>query len=488
MATAANAHGGAIHVVCEGPGGALLSCGKDGEIRMWSAALEPVRSHALLTAVAQALPLLTPRADGRPPRLRALDWDDPTGALLVGTAGSELLVVDTTAPTKSRLLGTGHAPPPKRGTMGAVAGGGGGGAVEEADEELGAVRALATAAWLDVAATGGDDAALRLWSVGGRRALLTSSLGAPISALDFARADAKTLAAAAAAVEAAASAALADPAADPAGDPAAEDSAEDFDFVSEPAAAGGGDATLLGVGFGAAPFGWAVLRVAAAGGAATATATEVVRRDGRARVTALRFAPGGAWLAVGSADAQIALVDAAAGWVEVARCAGHSSAITQLDWTDDGYVLRSNCLGHELRFWDVDPDELRASATGEQITLASACRDLRWASFGVTLGWHCQGIYASAADGTGVHGVDRSDDGALLATADAYGQVNLLRYPCVARPPRGGPPNRRSFGAHASAALGCRWVGGGIGGDRLVSIGGLDLCVLQWRRVPAMAV
>ena len=141
---------------------------------------------------------------------------------------------------------------------------------------------------------------------------------------------------------------------------------------------------------------------------------------------------------VGRADAQIALVDAAAGWVEVARCAGHSSAITQLDWTDDGYVLRSNCLGHELRFWDVDPDELRASATGEQITLASACRDLRWASFGVTLGWHCQGIYASAADGTGVHGVDRSDDGALLATADAYGQVNLLRYPCVARPPRGG--------------------------------------------------
>ena len=60
--------------------------------------------------------------------------------------------------------------------------------------------------------------------------------------------------------------------------------------------------------------------------------------------------------------------------------------------------------------------------------------------------------------------------------------------PCVARPPRGGPPNRRSFGAHASAALGCRWVGGAIGGDRLVSIGGLDLCVLQWRRVPAMAV
>ena len=223
---------------------------------------------------------------------------------------------------------------------------------------------------------------------------------------------------------------------------------------------------------------------AAAGGAATATATEVVRRDGRARVTALRFAPGGAWLAVGSADAQIALVDAAAGWVEVARCAGHSSAITQLDWTDDGYVLRSNCLGHELRFWDVDPDELRASATGEQITLASACRDLRWASFGVTLGWHCQGIYASAADGTGVHGVDRSDDGALLATADAYGQVNLslpVRRPPAARrrqPPLvRRPPPPRSAAAGSAAAV-------KTGSSRSAGW----LCVLQWRRVPAMAV
>jgi hypothetical protein len=116
----------------------------------------------------------------------------------------------------------------------------------------------------------------------------------------------------------------------------------------------------------------------------------------------------------------------------VARCAGHSSAITQLDWTDDGYVLRSNCLGHELRFWDVDPDELRASATGEQITLASACRDLRWASFGVTLGWHCQGIYASAADGTGVHGVDRSADGALPA-ARRPAQPPLVRRPRLRR-------------------------------------------------------
>ena len=46
--------------------------------------------------------------------------------------------------------------------------------------------------------------------------------------------------------------------------------------------------------------------------------------------------------------------------------------------------------------------------------------------------------------------------------------------------------NRRSFLAHSSAALGCRWVGEGPtpppDGQRVVSIGGFDLTLIQWRR------
>ena len=148
----------------------------------WSAALEPCARMPPHRRGA-ALPLLTPRADGRPPRLRA-DWDDPTAP-----SSSAPPAPSSSSSTRPRpqgqLLGTGHAPP-KRGTMGAVASGGGGGAVEEADEELGAVRALATAAWLDVAATGGGDAVLGC-GASVAAALLTSSLGAPISALDCAR-------------------------------------------------------------------------------------------------------------------------------------------------------------------------------------------------------------------------------------------------------------------------------------------------------------
>ena len=192
--------------------------------------------------------------------------------------------------------------------------------------------------------------------------------------------------------------------------------------------------------------------------------------EARRRVTAARFSPSGEWLALGCADATIYLHDTRGHFAEVARCRGHSSAITSLDWTADSFVVRSNCSSHELRFWDVP--------SGVQITLASACSNLTWASAGVTLAWHSQGIFHKGADGMGVRAADRSADGTLLATTDDLSLVNLHRYPCV-QPETKAQPNRRTFAAHASAALGCRW----IGNDALVTVGGHDLCVMQWARI-----
>lgn len=137
--------------------------------------------------------------------------------------------------------------------------------------------------------------------------------------------------------------------------------------------------------------------------------------------------------------------------------------------------MRSDDLAHELRFWDVP--------SGQQISTASACKDLPWASARVVLGWHCQGIFRNRADGTGVHAVDRSADGALLATADDLGGINLHRYPCV-RPEARDAPNRCTVVSHASAALCCRWAAEGAAPTEefLVSVGGYDLTMLQWAR------
>ena len=186
------------------------------------------------------------------------------------------------------------------------------------------------------------------------------------------------------------------------------------------------------------------------------------------RVTDVRFSPDTGYLAVASADAGICIyrIDEAGACSPQARCYGHSSAVKHLDFSTGSDVLRSNDQGHELRFWDVP--------SGQPITEGGkVCRDLPWASFRVTLGYHCQGVYRGAADGSSVQAIDRSSDQALLATVDNLGQVHLFRNPCVV-PEAPGEPNRRSYNAHASAALDCHFAGSNdelvvtVGGSRTV--------------------
>ena len=156
MATAANAHGGAIHAACEGRRAALVRQGWRSSDVVRRA--EPVRSHALLAAVAQALPLLTPRR--RPAAAAARARLGRPDGRLVGTAGSgsrrrhDGARQEPAARHRPRAAAKARAMAPS--PVAAAA------ARSRRPMKSWARCALATAAWLDVAATGGDDAALRL--------------------------------------------------------------------------------------------------------------------------------------------------------------------------------------------------------------------------------------------------------------------------------------------------------------------------------------
>lgn len=83
-----------------------------------------------------------------------------------------------------------------------------------------------------------------------------------------------------------------------------------------------------------------------------------------------------------------------------------------------------------------------------------------------------QGIWPPAADGTDVNAVDRSHSGHLVATSDDFGKVSLFRYPCLP----GAVPS--VYSGHSSHVMNVRWS---LGDQYLISVGGNDKCILQWK-------
>jgi microtubule-associated protein-like 6 len=223
----------------------------------------------------------------------------------------------------------------------------------------------------------------------------------------------------------------------------------------------------------------------------------------------IRFSPAKAahsLLAVSSHDNRIYLYDRKT-YVRTAICKGHSSYITHIDFSNDGKYLQSNCGAYELLFWDTE--------TGKQKRSASELRDVQWASWTCVLGWPVQGIFQEEMDGTDVNAVHRNPTGNLLATADDNGMLNIFRYPAVkrrtqepkkssaAKSRRRRKKKKRQFSGKAGGALideeemkqgsGFKNYKGHAShvtnvrfssdGSTIITTGGNDKCVFQWKVV-----
>ncbi|XP_035388971.1 echinoderm microtubule-associated protein-like 1 isoform X4 [Electrophorus electricus] len=195
-----------------------------------------------------------------------------------------------------------------------------------------------------------------------------------------------------------------------------------------------------------------------------------VHTDGNEQLSVMRYAPDGNFLAIGSHDNYIyiyAVAENGKKYNRVGKCSGHSSFITHLDWSVDSQYLVSNSGDYEILYW--------IPSVCKQVVSVEATRDILWATFTCTLGFHVFGLWPDGSDGTDINAVCRSNEKILLVTGDDFGKVHLFSFPCSqSRAPS------HVYGGHSSHVTNVNFL---FDDSHLVSTGGKDMSVMQWRVV-----
>ncbi|XP_076604233.1 echinoderm microtubule-associated protein-like 1 isoform X7 [Chaetodon auriga] len=195
-----------------------------------------------------------------------------------------------------------------------------------------------------------------------------------------------------------------------------------------------------------------------------------VHTDGNEQLSVMSYGPDGNFLAIGSHDNYIyiyAVAENGRKYSRVGKCSGHSSFITHLDWSVDSQYLVSNSGDYEILYW--------IPSVCKQVVSVETTRDIEWATCTCTLGFQVFGLWPDGSDGTDINAVCRTNDKSLLVTGDDFGKVHLFSYPCSQfRAPS------HVYGGHSSHVTNVTFL---YDDSYLVSTGGKDMSVMQWRIV-----
>nr|XP_057946177.1 echinoderm microtubule-associated protein-like 1 isoform X3 [Doryrhamphus excisus] len=195
-----------------------------------------------------------------------------------------------------------------------------------------------------------------------------------------------------------------------------------------------------------------------------------VHTDGNEQISVMSFGPDGNFLAIGSHDNYIyiyAVAENGRKYSRVGKCSGHSSFITHLDWSVDSQYLVSNSGDYEILYW--------IPSVCKQVVSMETIRDIEWATHTCTLGFQVFGMWSDGSDGTDINAASRSNNKSLLATGDDFGKVHLFSYPCS----QFKAPSH-VYGCHSSHVTNVTFL---CNDSCLVSTGGKDMSVMQWRIV-----
>ncbi|NXO18175.1 EMAL1 protein, partial [Oriolus oriolus] len=193
-----------------------------------------------------------------------------------------------------------------------------------------------------------------------------------------------------------------------------------------------------------------------------------VHTDGNEQLSVMRYSPDGNFLAIGSHDNCIyiyGVTENGRKYTRIGKCSGHSSFITHLDWSVNSQYLVSNSGDYEILYW--------IPSACKQVVSVETTRDIEWATYTCTLGFHVFGVWPEGSDGTDINAVCRSHGRKLLSTGDDFGKVHLFSYPCSQfRAPS------HVYGGHSSHVTNVDFL---CEDTHLISTGGKDTSIMQWR-------
>nr|XP_019940288.1 PREDICTED: echinoderm microtubule-associated protein-like 5 [Paralichthys olivaceus] len=197
--------------------------------------------------------------------------------------------------------------------------------------------------------------------------------------------------------------------------------------------------------------------------------TEVVHiKDRKEAIHELKYSPDGAHLAVGSNDNSVDIYGVVQRYKKVGECIGSNSFITHMDWsTDSKYLQTNNGSGRRLFY---------RMPSGKEVTNREELKLVQWASWTCVLGPEVNGIWPKYSDINDINSVDANYNNQVLVTADDYGLVKLLRYPCIKK----GAKFKKYLG-HSAHITNARWS---HDYQWVITIGGADHSVFQWKFVP----
>lgn len=113
---------------------------------------------------------------------------------------------------------------------------------------------------------------------------------------------------------------------------------------------------------------------------------------------------------------------------------------------------------------------------GKQYTNSEGIKKIEWQTFTGVLGNEAAGIWEKYTNKTDVNASDANFNEKCIVTGDDFGLVKLFRFPSLKK----GAKFRKYVG-HSSHVTNVRFT---LNQDRVISIGGADHAIFQWRFIP----